>query len=62
MNARTFLEECRAELKKVQWPAREEVLNSTIVVLVTVFVFSLFLFFSDFLFVQLLTYLWKLAG
>lgn len=62
MKARTFLEECKAELKKVQWPVREEVLNSTIVVLVTVFVFSLFLFFSDILFVKLLTYLWRLAG
>lgn len=62
MKAISFLRECRAELQKVQWPSREEVVSSTIVVLITVIIFSLFLFFSDMLFVEVLTFLWEKAG
>ena len=46
-NAIKFLKESREELKKVVWPSREEVLNSTIVVMVAVIVLSLFLFSTD---------------
>ncbi len=42
-----FLREARSELKKVSWPAREEVTSSTIVVVVTLIVFSLFLWGVD---------------
>ncbi|MDX1959063.1 MAG: preprotein translocase subunit SecE [Leptospiraceae bacterium] len=62
MKAILFLKECRAELEKVQWPTRDEVIKSTIVVLATVAIFSLFLFFSDILFVKLLTWLWGIVG
>ncbi|HMV45268.1 MAG TPA: preprotein translocase subunit SecE [Leptospiraceae bacterium] len=62
MKTLTFLQECRAELQKVQWPSREEVINSTMVVLGTVIVFSLFLFISDSLFVRLLKWFWSLSG
>ncbi|MBP7281132.1 MAG: preprotein translocase subunit SecE [Leptospiraceae bacterium] len=62
MKTITFLQECRAELQKVQWPSREEVINSTMVVLGTVIVFSLFLFLSDSLFVRLLKWFWSLSG
>ena len=43
MKTTTFIQECKVELEKVQWPSREEVVNSTIVVLFTVIFFSLFL-------------------
>ena len=33
---RQYLREVRAELKKVAWPTRKEVINSTIVVLIAV--------------------------
>jgi preprotein translocase subunit SecE len=62
MKAIAFLQECRAELQKVQWPAREEVVNSTIIVLVTVIIFSLFLFSSDTIFVRVLKWLWNLTA
>ncbi len=62
MKAITFLQECRAELQKVQWPSREEVINSTMVVLGTVVMFSMFLFVSDSLFVRLLKWFWSLSG
>lgn len=42
-----FLKESREELRKVVWPSREEVLNSTIVVLAATAIISMFLFFVD---------------
>ena len=38
-----FLKEVRTELKKVNWPAKKEVVGSTIVVIVSVFILSFFL-------------------
>jgi preprotein translocase subunit SecE len=62
MKSLTFLQECKAELEKVQWPTKEEVINSTGVVLVTVVIFSMFLLISDSLFVRLLSWLWSVTG
>ena len=62
MNAMIFLKECKAELEKVSWPTKDEVVKSTGVVLVTVFVFSVFIFITDSLFVWLLKKFWELAG
>ena len=45
-----FIKESREELKKVTWPTREEVLNSTLVVLGATIVISIFLFALDNLF------------
>jgi len=59
---KTFLQECKVELEKVQWPTREEVVNSTLVVLFTVIVFSMFLFITDSIFLRALTWLWSFAG
>jgi preprotein translocase subunit SecE len=42
-----FIKESREELKKVVWPSKDEVMNMTIVVLVAVFVISIFLFTVD---------------
>jgi len=44
---RTFLTEVRSEVKKVTFPGREEVVATTMVVLVTSFVFAFFLFAAD---------------
>ncbi|MCB1168276.1 MAG: preprotein translocase subunit SecE [Leptospiraceae bacterium] len=45
-----FIKESREELRNVVWPSREEVLNSTIVVMVAVVMASLFLYGVDHLF------------
>ncbi|MBN1547602.1 MAG: preprotein translocase subunit SecE [Syntrophaceae bacterium] len=45
---RQFLEEAKAELKKVTWPTRKQTLASTGVVLVVVIFLSLFLGLVDF--------------
>ncbi len=45
--SRQFLREVRTELKKVTWPARKETLASTGVVLVIVFIVSVYLGLVD---------------
>ncbi len=42
-----FLKEVKTELKKVSWPSRRQVIDSTTVVLVTVGVVGLFLWLVD---------------
>ena len=46
--AKTFLEEVRSETKKVTWPGRRDVLGSTLVVVVAVFIIAGFLGIVDF--------------
>ncbi|MCX7680030.1 MAG: preprotein translocase subunit SecE [Spirochaetes bacterium] len=43
-----FIKESREELKKVTWPEKEEVSNFTMVVIVTLFIVSIFLAIVDF--------------
>lgn len=42
-----FLREVRSELRKVAWPSRSEVINYTIVVLVTTLVLTLIVWVMD---------------
>lgn len=42
-----FFKEVRAELGKVSWPSRKEVIGSTAVVLISVFIVSFFLGLVD---------------
>ena len=44
----TFLQEIQAETKKVTWPSRRDVLGSTMVVIVGVFIVASFLGIIDF--------------
>lgn len=48
--ARQFLKEVRQELKKVNWPTRQELLAYTLVVLVSVVVLTTFVFGLDYVF------------
>ncbi len=47
-----FFKDSFAELKKVQWPSREEVRSNTKVVLVSVFIFAVLFGVVDFLLLQ----------
>ena len=47
-----FLSEVRGELRKVAWPTRQEVINSTIVVLIAIVVMTTLIFGFDYAFVQ----------
>jgi preprotein translocase subunit SecE len=50
VGARQFLREVRQELKKVDWPTRQELIAYTIVVLVSVVVLTSFVFVLDYIF------------
>jgi preprotein translocase subunit SecE len=52
--ARQFLKEVRQELRKVDWPSREELVSYTIVVLVTVTVLTAFVFGLDYVFTKVI--------
>jgi len=44
-----FIREARVELKKVSWPTRKELIDSTKVVLITSFILAVFIGLIDFL-------------
>ncbi|KAF0248591.1 MAG: preprotein translocase subunit SecE [bacterium] len=44
-----FYTDVQSELKKVTWPTRQEVYGTTVVVLIAVFFFGLFLWVSDYI-------------
>ena len=52
---KTFLTEVRTELKKVTWPAKDEVYSTTVIVVVTTVFFGFFLWLLDLGFAQLAT-------
>lgn len=45
-----FFRDIRAEVKKVTWPSRNEVYNTTIVVIIATLFFGFYLFFMDLFF------------
>jgi len=42
-----FIEDVQKEMKKVSWPEREQLINSTFVVVVISAIFTLFIFAAD---------------
>jgi preprotein translocase subunit SecE len=46
---KTFLEDVKREMAKVSWPTRNELLNSTMIVVLVSAVFTVFIFLSDLL-------------
>jgi preprotein translocase subunit SecE len=54
---RTFVEETAAEVRKANWPGREELTESTMVVIVTLILVSLFVGVCDWLLIGVLKYI-----
>ena len=52
-----FLREVRAELKKVSWPTRQEVLRYSVIVLVALVLFGVLVFVLDLLFGEFTNFL-----
>jgi preprotein translocase subunit SecE len=50
---REFVREVRAELKKVSWPTRDEVIRYSTIVLIALVIFTAFVFGVDYLFGEL---------
>jgi len=51
-----FLKEVRVELSKISWPTREELRESTVVVIVSVIVMTVFIGAVD----QVFNWMWRL--
>jgi preprotein translocase subunit SecE len=60
--AKTFLSEVQSEMKKCSFPSRDEVVGTTAVVLVTSFVFAIFLWVTDMAIIQAYQRILKLLG
>ena len=56
---RDFLTEVTAELKKSSWPTRRELMDSTMVVIVTVLVLGVFVALADVVFLRIIYLLTK---
>ncbi len=50
-----YLRDVRYEAKKVTWPSRKEVINTTLVVIMAVIFFGFYLFLWDVIFSWILT-------
>ncbi|MCL4377627.1 MAG: preprotein translocase subunit SecE [Actinobacteria bacterium] len=55
-----FFRDVLHELKKVSWPTRQELWRYTVVVLVTIAIFSILLGVFDFIWVRVIAYLAKI--
>ena len=45
--AKQFIEDVQIEMKKVNWPERTSLINTTVVVVVVSAIFTLFIFLTD---------------
>jgi len=54
-----FIKEAIAELKKVIWPTKKDLKNSTIVVITTIIIASIFIGLVDIFFTKVLTLFMK---
>jgi preprotein translocase subunit SecE len=50
---KTFLTEVIVETKKVTWPTKSEVINTTTVVVIASFIFGVYLYLCDLIFLLL---------
>lgn len=57
---KTFWDEVITELKVVSWPSKNEVWYTTIVVIIAVFIFGIYLFLVDIILTWVLEHIYKL--
>ena len=57
-----FLKDVKAEIKKVTWPSKTEVTNTTIVVIAATIFFGFYLFFMDVIFSWVIARIKSLFG
>lgn len=62
LSTREFFRDTTGEMKKVTWPARNEVIGTTTVVIVATIVFALFLWGCDLVFYRAIDYLFTTFG
>jgi len=59
---KAFLQEVVAETKKVTWPTKKEVVNTTTVVVIASFIFGIYLYLCDFVCLQLVQQILGIFG
>ena len=59
---REFFQDTAAEMKKVSWPGKNEVVGTTVVVIVATIVFAVFLWGCDLLFYKAIDFLFTRFG
>ncbi len=59
LKIREFLTEVTVELKKSSWPTRRELVDSTVVVIITLLILGAFVAGADFLFAQIVARLMR---
>ncbi len=57
-----YLEEVLAEMRKVNWPKRKELVNSSVITLLATVVLSLFIFGADRVITQILDVIYSIGG
>jgi preprotein translocase subunit SecE len=62
VSTREFWRDTVAEMKKVTWPARNEVVGTTVVVLIATIVFALYLWGCDVIFYKMIDLLFRKFG
>ena len=58
---REFFVEVMAELKKSSWPTRRELVDSTVVVIITIVVLGVFVALADVVFLRIIGFLTRAA-
>jgi preprotein translocase subunit SecE len=61
-STREFFRDTTGEMKKVTWPTRNEVMGTTVVVIVSTLVFALFLWGCDVIFYKAIDFLFTKFG
>ena len=59
LRVRDFVMDVWGELKKSSWPTRKELVDSTIVVIVTVLILGMFVALADVVFLRIIAFLTK---
>ena len=62
LSTRDFFRDTNSEMKKVTWPARPEVVGTTIVVIISTIIFAVYLWGCDQVFFYLITSMFKRFG
>ena len=58
----SFVREVSVETKKVTWPTKKEVVSTTTVVVIASFIFGVYLYFCDLIFLVLRDQVFELFG
>ena len=62
LTTKDFFRDTSSEMKKVTWPSRNEVVGTTVVVIVSTIVFAIYLWGCDLLFFKTIDFLFSRFG